>query len=83
MTKRFKKYIAIAERAEKLGYKGDRTDLLMDIESADIKFNLRLDDWLSADVFNFTHDVYGIVNNINRSEYPATDFGFFVPRFAS
>lgn len=33
--------------------------------------------------FNFAHDFYGIVNNINREKgFPATDFGFFVPRFA-
>ena len=42
---RYKKYVKIAERAEKEGlYHGDRLNLLMDIESADLKFNLRLDD---------------------------------------
>lgn len=47
------------------------------------KFNMRLDEWLNADDFNFAHDFYGIVNNINREKgFPATDFGFFVPRFA-
>lgn len=81
---RYKKYVEIAKRAENEGvYKGERINLLMDIESADQKFNLRLDDWLKADNFNFAHDIFGIIDNINRTEFPATDFGFFVPRFAS
>nr|DAF44911.1 MAG TPA: hypothetical protein [Siphoviridae sp. ctCIv11] len=80
---RYQKYVEIAKRAENEGfYSGERISLLMDIESADQKFNLRLDDWLNADEFNFAHDLYGIMNNINRTEFPATDFGLFVPRFA-
>ena len=83
MKERYLKYVEIAERAEKDGlYNGERMNLLMDIESADKKFNLRLDDWLKADKFNFAHDLFGIMNNINRNDFPATDFGFFVPRFA-
>lgn len=83
MTKNFEKYVAIAERAEKEGlYKGERIDILMDIESADLVFNLRLDDWLNADKFNFAHDLWGIMDNIVRDSFPATDFGLFVPRFA-
>ena len=35
-----------------------------------------------ADDFNFEHDYCGIQNNIKRGEFPATDFGFFLPRFA-
>lgn len=43
----------------------------------------KINEWLNADDFNFAHDFYGIVNNINREKgFPATDFGFFVPRFA-
>lgn len=80
---RFLKYVKIAERAEKEGiYKGERSKLLMDIESADGVFNLRLDDWLNADSFNFSHDLLGIVDNIVRDKFPATNFGLFVPRFA-
>lgn len=80
---RYKKYVEIAKRAENEGlYDGERITLLMDIESADQKFHLRLDDWLMADKSNFTHDLYGIINNINRTKFPATDFGLFVPRFA-
>mgnify|MGYP000103911267 CR=1 FL=1 len=81
--KRYEKYVEIAKRAESEGiYKEERISLLMDIESADLQFNLRLDDWLKADKFNFTHDIFGIIDNINRTEYPAKDFGLFIPRFA-
>lgn len=60
----------------------DRTGVMMDIDSADQKFNLRLEEWLNADKFEFTHDFYGIEDNIVRDKFPATDFGHFVPRFA-
>lgn len=80
---RYLKYVKVAERAEKEGlYKGERLSLVMDIESADGVFNLRLGDWLNADSFNFSHDLIGIITNIVRDTFPATDFGFFVPRFA-
>lgn len=80
---RFMMYVKIAERAEELNiYHGQRHTLLMDIESADKAFNMRLEDWLNADNFNFAHDVVGIVNNIDRSKYPATEFSRFLPRFA-
>lgn len=80
---RYQKYVEIAKRAENEGlYSGERISLLMDIESADHIFHLRLDDWLEANEFNFAHDLYGIMNNINRTEFPAIDFGLFVPRFA-
>lgn len=81
---RHEKYVEIAKRAEKDElYNGERINLIMDIESADLKFVLRLDDLLNADKFNFAHDICGIINNINRTEYPTTDFGSFVPRFAT
>lgn len=80
---RYKKYVKIAERAEKEElYHGDRLNLLMDIERADLKFNLQLDDWLKADEFNFAHDLYGIINNIVRNDFPIINFGYFVPRFS-
>ena len=75
---RYLKYVKICERAERMKIDtGDRMGALMDIESADKKFNMRLDDWLQADDFNFVHDYCGIQNNIKRGEFPATDFGFF------
>lgn len=79
---RFMMYVKIAERAEDMEiYHGERFSLLMDIENADKAFNLRLEEWLNADNFNFAHDVVGIVNNIDRRN--PSDFGLFVPRFAS
>ena len=81
---KFMTYIKIAQRAEGMDlYSGERSTFLMDLESADNVFNLRLEDLLNADDVNFAHDVVGIVNNINRSEFPATDFGLFVPRYSS
>lgn len=84
MKKRRSKYADIMVRATVLGLmnKEDATDRMMDIESADLKFNMRLDDWLKADDFNFAHDFLGIRDNIVRNEFPSKDFGFFVPRFA-
>jgi len=82
---RHSKYVDIMLRATVLGLmqKSEAVDRMMDIESADRKFNLRLDDWMEADNFNFAHDFIGIRNNINRENgFPATDFGLFIPRFA-
>lgn len=73
-------YLKIVERAEKLGINFiSRLTALMDIEFADKKFNLRLEEFLNADEYNFTHDFVGIQNNIDRT---TKEFGFFVPRFA-
>lgn len=81
--KRMELYGKICDRADKMGYQQERVGLLMDIESADIKFNLRLEELLNADDFNFAHDIIGIISNIKRDSFPATDFGLFVPRFAT
>ena len=81
---KFMMYVKIAQRAEGMGiYTGERSTLLMDIESADNAFNMRLEDLLNADDGNFAHDIVGIVNNIDRSKFPATDFNLFVPRYSS
>ena len=83
--KRYLKYVDIMARATAMGLMTQKENFsrMMDIESADIEFNLRLDDWLEADDFNFAHDFMGIRKSINRSNgFPAKDFGFFVPRFA-
>ena len=80
---RMNKYVAICERAEKAypNVKADRFSNMMDIESADNQFNLRLDEWLTADDENFFHDFFGITTESDRSTFPCT-FGLFVPRFA-
>lgn len=80
--KKYELYEKICERAEKQGYSGERISLMMDIESADKKFHLCLEELLNADDFNFAHDINGIINNIVRNSFPATDFGFFVPKFS-
>ena len=84
MKKRRSKYADIMVRATVMGLMNTSEDVdrMMDIESADLKFNMRLDDWIKADDFNFTHDFLGIRDNIVRNEFPSKDFGFFVPRFA-
>lgn len=80
---RNRKYGAICARAKAMGImKGDAIGAIMDIDSADQKFNLRLDEFLEADNFNFAHDFIGIQENIVRESFQATDFGYFVPRFA-
>lgn len=81
---RFMKHVEICERAEKTypELKEQRFTYMMDIESADEEFNLRLDDWLEADDENFFHDFFGIITEANRETYPAS-FGLFVPRYAS
>ena len=80
---RNRKYGAICARAKAMGImQGDAISAIMDIESADRKFNLRLDDFLGADNSNFAHDFIRIQGNIVRGNFPATDIGDFVPRFA-
>lgn len=82
---RYSLYADIMARATAMGLmkKGDAVSTMMDIESADKHFNMRLKDWLEADNFNFAHDFIGIRDNINRAAgFPSTDFGFFLPRFA-
>ena len=77
---KFLMYVKIAQRAEGMDlYTGERISFLMDLENADKAFNLRLEDLLNADDFNFAHDVVGIVSNINRK---TLDFNHFLPRFA-
>lgn len=62
---RNRKYGAICARAKAMGImQGDAISAIMDIESADRKFNLRLDDFLGADNSNFAHDFIRIQGNI-------------------
>lgn len=78
---RFEKIVAIAKRAEEMNLLlFDRMSLLMDLECVDNEFNLRLDDLLNADNFNFSHDIVGIQNNLNRQTKEMENF--FLPRFA-
>lgn len=79
------KYNAIIKRArsmELVGKDEDDESTLMDLESADHTFHLRLEEFLNADDFNFAHDFLGIGNNIVRDRYPSENFGGFLPRFS-
>ncbi len=79
--KNIKLIVDIAKRAEKLNLlMFDRTSLIMDLEFANEEFDLRLDDFLNTDNFNFSHDIVGIQQNINRQTREME--GLFVPRFA-
>jgi hypothetical protein len=75
----------IVDRAMKIGlYENNRLTAHMDIVNAAKHFNMRLEDWLEADNFNFIHDIVGIYKAIDRSKHIA-DFSndpWFLPRFA-
>lgn len=78
----FMKMVEIAKKAEGMNLlMFDRMSLIMDLEVANDIFSLRLDDFLQADNFNFSHDIVGIQNNINRQTKQFENF--FIPRFAS
>lgn len=79
-SKRYEKYFEISERAEKIGYQGNKLSLQMDIECADNYFGLDLEKWLNADDVDFIREIYGIVTSINRRDDPV-NFGTFVPNF--
>lgn len=72
----------IASRAESLQIQHTSVlSLMMDIALAYLEFDLKLDELLVADDFNFVHDISGIQSNINRET--ATFINGFIPRFAS
>lgn len=75
MNKDYKaKELEILLRAERQGYKGDRISFMMDLESAIKCKLLTLDELLEEDDVTFGHDINGIINNIDRSHFPATNF---------
>lgn len=75
------KIVEIAKRAEEMDLLiFDRMSLIMDLDCANDEFNLRLDELLSADNFNFSHDIVGIQNHLDRKAKKMGDF--FVPRYA-
>lgn len=70
----------IAERAVQELNVG-RLDTLMDITATHCNGNpLRLADLLSANAFNFAHDIYGIARHLNRETGALMDF--FSPRYS-
>lgn len=83
MTKDEKlKIVEIAKRAEEKGLlMFDRLSLIMDVETAHEQFKLKLDELLEADDYNFSHDIIGIQQNINRNTKVIENC--FLPRYAS
>lgn len=74
--------IKIAKRAESMNLlMFDRLSLILDLECAAEKFNLRLGELLNADNLNFTHDICGIQNHINRRTMQFENH--FIPRYSS
>jgi hypothetical protein len=70
----------IVNRAATLYPKLDKLSAAMDIEATHVSGNpLRLADLLAADNFNFSHDVAGIINNIDRNTGKLANC--FEPRF--
>ncbi len=72
----------IADRAIESGHLPpdiDRLWLMMDIDTVHCRTPLDLYRWLDADLFNFMHDVVGILNNINRKTGQLENC--FLPRF--
>ena len=88
MENRFQKIYEVSQRADEILSKyenrhlyPDRVTIMMDLDNADKQFNLRLDELLNADNYEFTHDVWGIVENIDRTTGKVGNG--FVPRFAT
>ena len=75
----------IVARAQNLGlYEDNRVTAFLDVQNAAKHFNMRLEEWLNAEDFDFVHDIVGIYKAINRVVYPV-DFSndpWFLPRFA-
>ena len=60
----------------------DRSTLIMDLTATHANGNpLKLAELAEADKFDLTHDVFGIVNHINRQTGQLEDF--FLPRYAA
>lgn len=73
----------IVDRANDLGITiGSRCTQMMDISNADKQFNLRLEEFLNAEQYDFCHDFIGIQRHMDRSLGVCKVVDFFVPRFA-
>lgn len=78
----YDKVAKLVDRAEEVsssvGAKIDRQSMSMDLEACNMVCPLDLDKLLAFDDFNFSHDVCGIANHLNRETGELEDF--FVPR---
>lgn len=59
----------------------DNLSLMMDLECVSNQYSLNLERLLEADDFNFTHDIVGIQNNLNRETKQLENC--FLPRFVA
>lgn len=71
---------AIIDRAIGAGIYDDPLDVDMDISAVHKHCPLRLGDLMTADDFNFSHDMRGIQRHLNRKTGKLENF--FLPRFA-
>jgi len=70
-----------SELVERLGFKCNQMELMMDIGACHSNGNpLRLADLLESDDANFAHDVFGIRENIDRRNGKLMNC--FVPRYS-
>ena len=73
---------AIVERAERLGWKGDRLSTIMDLTACAANgCPVDFDRLYEADDFNLMHDVAGVARHIDRGTGKLLNC--FLPRFAS
>jgi len=70
----------IVDRAQESGIERDRLDLLMDLQVVHNTCPLDLAGLVNAKNTDFLHDVYGIINNLNRETGQLENC--FLPRFS-
>ena len=73
--------MAIVERAWKSNmlYK-EKIDMIMDISKVHENNPMKLQEWLEADDWNFTHDIVGIATFLDRETGKLMDC--FLPRYS-
>jgi hypothetical protein len=82
-NKDFNLIVQIAERVESdiPNYPDKRQTMIMDLNACHSNgMPLQLEELLKADIFDFTHDIYGIRRHIDRTTGKLQDS--FVPRYA-
>ena len=73
--------VKIAQRAEAGGWQVDRMTTVMDLSACHANgCPMDFDRLLTADEFNFWHDMHGISNHVDRETGKLADC--FLPRFA-
>lgn len=78
--------VKIVKRAKNIdGFKlmtlDNELSMTMDLQFTHELFNLRLEELLNADDFNFAHDIIGIHNNFNRVTLEMDNC--FLPRYSN